>query len=103
MLGFPQQPFTFLTTFWIGVERGFNGFNFKTTRYVKEVNCPVLMQCGGLDPFVLMKESENIYEAIASTQKKLVVYDRAQHESFLRSDPIKWRIETERFLTNNTR
>lgn len=102
MLGFPQQPFAFLTTFWIGVERGFNGFNFKTTRYVKEINCPVLMQCGGLDPFVLMKESEIIYSAIASTQKKLVVYDRAQHESFLRRDPIKWRIETERFLSNNT-
>lgn len=103
MLGFPQQPFAFLTTFWIGVERGFNGFNFKTTRYVKGINCPVLMQCGGLDPFVLMKESEKIYTAIASTQKKLVVYDRAQHESFLRRDPIKWRIETEKFLSTNTR
>jgi hypothetical protein len=30
-LGFPGQPFAFLTSFWIGAENGFNALGFKTT------------------------------------------------------------------------
>jgi uncharacterized protein len=98
LLGFPAQPFAMLTTFWIGLERGYNGYRHKTTRYAKNVGCPVLMQCGALDKFVLLSESEKIYNAIVATDKKLVVYEKAQHESFLRHDEQKWRTETEHFL-----
>ncbi len=98
ILGFPQQPFAFLTTFWIGIERGFNGYGHHTTAYTKNITCPVLMQWGASDQFVLKQETDKIYNAIASTRKKLVVYNQAQHESLLRNDPLKWRIEVERFL-----
>lgn len=97
-LGFPQQPFAFLTTAWIGVERGFNGFKHNATRYAKKITCPVLMQTGAKDEFVLQSESEKIFKAIASADKKLVVYEKGQHESFLRHDAAKWRIEVEGFL-----
>lgn len=97
-LGFPQQPFAFLTTGWIGIERGFNGYKHNTTRYAKKVTCPVLMQTGALDEFVLQKESAKIFQAIASGDKKLVVYEKGQHDSFLRHDAAKWRIEVESFL-----
>jgi alpha-beta hydrolase superfamily lysophospholipase len=97
-LGFPQQPFGFLATFWIGVERGFNGFKHQTARYAAKVKCPVLMQWGAMDEFVLKNETETVYEAIASTNKKLVVYETAQHSSFLRHDPARWRKEVENFL-----
>ena len=100
ILGFPQQPFAFLTTFWIGIERGFNGFRHKTEHYAKKINCPVLMQWGTLDIYVSKEETEKIYNAIASPQKKLAVYKLAQHESLLRKDPQKWRIETQQFLTS---
>jgi alpha-beta hydrolase superfamily lysophospholipase len=100
MVGFPPQPFAFLTTFWTGIENGFNGFGHRTTKYVKEISCPVLMQWGTLDEFVLRNETIEIYNAIASTQKKLVVYDKAAHGSFLRKDPIKWRSEVGNFLAS---
>ena len=98
ILGFPSQPFAFLTTFWIGVERGFNGYGHKTTEYLDDVQCPVLMQWGSGDPFILWKETDKIYTRIASTKKKLVVYENAGHESFLIRDPLLWRIEMEKFL-----
>ncbi len=97
--GFPEKPFGFLVTTWIGIERGFNGFNFKTTSYAKKITCPILLQWGALDRLVLKSETDNIFEAIASQQKKLVVYNNIDHENYLQRDPLKWRIEVERFLT----
>lgn len=99
-MGFPKQPFAFLTTFWIGAERGYNGYKHKTSRYVKDMSCPVLMQWGALDYYVLRDETDEIYNAVGSTNKKLVVYQTASHESFVQNDPLKWRIEVERFLNS---
>jgi alpha-beta hydrolase superfamily lysophospholipase len=99
-LGFPAQPFAFLTTFWIGIENGFNGFGHQTSKYVKQVNCPVLMQWGAMDDFVLQDETKKQYNAITSAQKKLVVYNQAAHESFLRKDPLRWRKEVGNFLSS---
>ncbi|MGQ0739117.1 MAG: alpha/beta hydrolase [Bacteroidota bacterium] len=101
ILGFPNQPFAFFTTFWVGAERSFNGFRHKTTRYVKNISCPVLIQWGTLDNFVLQSEIQKIYMAAASAGKKLVIYEGAAHESLLRKDPAKWRMETENFLSGN--
>lgn len=101
LLGFPSQPFAFFTTFWIGIEKGFNGYKHKTTRYVKSITCPVLLQWGTLDNYVLAPEIQKIYDATASAKKKLVVYDGAQHESLLRKEPVKWRNEVEGFLSAN--
>jgi len=99
-VGFPAEPFAFLTTFWTGIENGYNGFNQVTTKYVKNISCPVLMQWGALDGFVLKDETDKIYNAIVSPQKKLVVYEHAGHESFLRNDQAKWREELKQFLSS---
>ena len=101
--GVGEKPFGFLVTMWIGIERGFNGFKDKTTRYVKKLNCPVLIQWGAADTYVLKSETDKIYKAIASANKKLVIYDHAGHESLLQNDPAKWRAETEAFLASNTK
>lgn len=98
--GFPEKPFGLLVTAWIGIERGFNGFKFKTTDYAKKVTCPILVQWGALDRLVEKSETDNIFMAVASTQKKLVVYNNIDHENFLERDPLKWRIEVERFLNS---
>src|SRR5258706_1292338 len=100
LIGFPPQPFAFLTTFWSGIENGFNGFGHSPTNYVKKINCPVLMQWGDLDYFVLKDETAKIYAAIASRDKKLVIYPNASHQSFLGKDPLKWRIEVGEFLNS---
>lgn len=93
-----QRAFAFFTTFWVGVERGFNAYKHQTVRYAKNIKCPVLMQYGGRDAFVLPDESEKIFAAIASTDKRVAVYERAQHESLVRFDPLRWRIEVGKFL-----
>ena len=100
MLGFPEQPFSFLTTAWIGIEKGFNGYAFKTTHYAVDVKCPVLLQVGALDAFVPMSDSQKIYEALGSSEKKMVIYGRAGHESLMYADPMKWGLEMEKFFRN---
>lgn len=98
LMGFPEQPFAFLTSFWIGVERGFNGWGFKTSEYAKKISCPVLMQYGIKDRLVLRYETDAIYEAIAAKNKKLVLYDNGGHEQFLQQDPATWIREVDMFL-----
>jgi uncharacterized protein len=100
--GIGEKPFGFLVTLWIGWERGFNAFNDQTIRYVAKINCPVLMQWGAADTFVLKYETDMVYNAIASAAKKLVIYDHAGHESFLQNEPDKWRREVEKFLNDYT-
>lgn len=99
--GFPEKPFGFFVSWWIGVERGIKSFKHRTATYVAELNCPVLMQWGARDMYVLRSETDNIFEAITSSQKKLVVYEDASHESLLQNDPVKWRTEIESFLRAN--
>lgn len=98
--GFPEKPFGFFVTAWMGIERGFNGFKHKTTTYVQKIKCPVLLEWGALDVYVMKSETDRIYAAIATPQKKLVIYEHANHESFLQNDPLKWRIEIGRFLND---
>ncbi len=98
VLGFPEQPFAFLTSFWIGAERGFSGWGFKTTEYAKKVNCPVLMQYGEKDALVLRYETDAIYQSIASKDKKLVLYEYGGHKQFLQEDPATWIREVDMFL-----
>jgi uncharacterized protein len=101
--GFPEKPFGFLVSCWIGWENGFNGLKHTTTVYVKKINTPVLMQYGGLDSYVLQGETDRVFGAIASVNKKLVRYETAGHESLQQNDPLKWEIEMKKFLADNAR
>jgi uncharacterized protein len=100
-LGFPEQPFGLLVSFWAGVEQGFNGWGHKTTRYAKQINCPVLLQCGGRDNYVSRKEVNSIYSNITDVRKKLNFYEEAGHESLLEADPVRWQKEVTAFLEAN--
>jgi alpha-beta hydrolase superfamily lysophospholipase len=97
-IGFPRQPFGFLVTFWIGVERGFNGLGFRLDKYAKKIKCPALLQYGGNDQLVARSEVDAIYNAFASAHKKLAIYENAGHASLLQNDPVRWRKETEEFM-----
>ena len=101
LLGFPSQPFAFLTTCWIGVERGFNGLGAKTCKYAKNIQCPVLVQWGSRDDYVLKWEINAVFDAIASPDKKLIVYKDAFHESLVTRDAALWYKEVKTFLSNN--
>ncbi len=103
VLGFPQQPFAFLVTGWIGLEQGFNGYNHSAVQYAGKINCPVLMQYGGKDQYVLREEVDAIYKALASSQKKKVAYPNAWHESLLSNDGELWEKEVAAFLSASRR
>jgi alpha-beta hydrolase superfamily lysophospholipase len=98
MLGFPQEPFGTFITFWISIDKGFNGFKQDTYKYAQKINCPVLMQCGEVDMFATIKERNFIFSNIASRNKKLVVYEGAAHQSLLSFDPLKWKQEVSEFI-----
>ena len=98
MLGFPEEPFGMLVTFWCGAERGFNGFRHTTSRYVQTIKCPVLIQYGALDKLVTPEEINCVFKHVASNNKKLVIYEDAGHESFLVHHPERWRQEISDFL-----
>ena len=98
ILGFPEEPFGGLVTFWSGIERGFNGFRHNTSRYAKKINCPTLLQYGALDKLVTSTETNSIFRNIASVEKKLVIYKNAGHEYLLNKDAMKWRKEVSEFL-----
>lgn len=99
VLGFPDEPFGFLVTFWTGIEQGYWGFGHKTSKYAASIHCPVLLQWGGRDQYVLENETGKIFRSLASTDKKLIFYRDAGHQSLLGYDDEKWRAEVSEFLS----
>lgn len=97
-VGFPNEPFAWLVTFWMGVERGYNGFEHDVAGYAKKINCPILLECGDQDRYISPQEIGEIYSNLASARKKLVIYQGAGHESLLASDPVNWEKEMVAFL-----
>ena len=99
--GFPGEPFGFFVTFWTGIEQGFWGYSHTTSRYAKKINCPVLLQWGNNDEYVLNNETERIFASINSSKKKLEVYEGAGHQPLLSNNPIKWQQTVNGFLNSN--
>ena len=97
-MGLPEQPIATLLTFWGGTEQGFWAFNFNPSDYVRKIHCPVLLQWGAKDARVTRKETEEIFANVGFTQKKLVIYETAKHESLCNKEPQKWQKEISGFL-----
>jgi alpha-beta hydrolase superfamily lysophospholipase len=96
--GFPGEPFGFFVTFWTGLEQGYWGYGHTATKYVRKIACPVLLQWGNADEYVLKKEIDKIFKAIGSAEKKLEVYDGAGHAPLLAANESKWQKTVNDFL-----
>ena len=99
--GFPGEPFGFFVTFWAGFEQGYWAYGHQTSRYVKKINCPVLLQWGNSDEYVLKKETEKIFASINSPKKKLEIYPGAGHIPLLVANASKWDETVTEFLNAN--
>ncbi|HWN87767.1 MAG TPA: alpha/beta fold hydrolase [Chitinophagaceae bacterium] len=99
--GFPGEPFGFFVTFWTGFEQGYWAYGHQTSRYVKKISCPVLLQWGNNDEYVLKKETDKIFAAISSSKKKLEIYPGAGHIPLLAANPSKWDEIVKEFLNDN--
>lgn len=97
--GFPQNLFALPVSCWITLESTFPVFKHKTSTYAADIHCPVLLEWGTADHLVTKKETKNIFDAIASKKKKLVVYEDGVHSSLLSQDPLKWQKEMQDFLS----
>ncbi len=99
--GFPGEPFGFFVTFWTGLEQGYWGYGHKTSRYVKKINCPALLQWGDSDEYVLKEEIERIFASINSSKKKLEIYDGTGHGPLVSGNQLKWDETVKEFLNKN--
>ena len=99
VLGFPSEPFGFFVTFWAGAEQGYWGYGHRTSKYVKRMKMPVLLQWGAKDEYVMKKEVDRIFNNISADKKEFVVYDNAGHERLLARDPSKWQEVVTKFIS----
>jgi len=95
-----RTPFMQLTTFWMGIENGFDGFSFQPIEFVKQIQSPTLLLCGGKDSHIPISESQDIFENIGSEIKEFHVFDDSEHESYLKKYPEEWRNIINTFLGN---
>jgi uncharacterized protein len=96
--GFPGEPFGFFVTFWTGLEQGYWGYGHTTAKYVRAINCPMLLQWGNADDYVLQNETEKIFRAVGSASKKLEIYEGAGHAPLLAADESHWQNSVAEFL-----
>jgi len=99
--GFPGEPFGFFVTFWTGIEQGYWGYGHKTSRYVKNINCPVLLQWGNSDEYVLKEETDRIFASLKSPKKKLEIYEGVGHTPLVSVNQLKWDETVTEFLNDN--
>lgn len=98
LLGFPGEPFGFLVSAWVGIEKGFNGLGFKIPKYAGKINCPVLLQAGTKDAYTSEQQTRKIFDNITVKNKRLVMYEDAGHQPFIGFDPFRWKEEVGNFL-----
>lgn len=97
-MGIPEQPAAAMLTFWGSVIRDCWLFDLNPEEYAKKITCPVLVQHAAKDGRVTLAESTAIFNNIPATNKKLVVYETAKHESLCNREPAKWKREIKEFL-----
>jgi esterase/lipase len=98
MMHIPEQPLSTLLTFWGGVEQGNWGFDLRPEDFASKVNCPVLLQWGINDPRVTEKETNTIYQKLASHDKFLMKYIQSGHQSLCKNENSKWMSTVGEFL-----
>lgn len=96
--GFPPKWFAIPVCCWISIENSLPAFKHKTSLYAKDIHCPVLLQWGTADHLVTEKETHSIFDALASKDKHLAVYNEGVHSSLFAQDPDRWKKEMEAFL-----
>lgn len=96
--GFPGEPFGFFVAGWAGLEQGYWGYGHKTVKYARKIDCPVLLQWGNADEYVLRNETDKIFNAIGSAKKQLIVYEGVGHGPLLAANEQKWQTSVSEFL-----
>lgn len=84
--------------FWGSTLNGMWGYGYRPADYARQVGGPVLLNWGARDQRVLRDETDSIYNALASKNKKLVIYNNSGHQSYCSREPEKWKASVTSFL-----
>ena len=96
-LGMPSMPMAPLLIFWGGIQNGYWAFSHNPAEYVKYINTPTLLLWGELDDRVTRSETEAIFENL-NGEKRLVMYPKSGHESYLNDHREEWIKDVQGFL-----
>lgn len=100
-MGIPAFPAARLLVFWGGVQARFNGFQHNPADYAEEISIPTLMLHGQNDPRATLEQGERLFNRLPSADKKIVIFQGAEHESNIHVDRGLWQSEVEKFLNNH--
>ncbi len=78
-----------LLVFWGGWQWGFNGFAHNPIEYASSLHSPALFMHGEEDPRATLEEGRCVFDAVPGT-KEFVTFEKAGHESYFLSNPVKW-------------
>jgi pimeloyl-ACP methyl ester carboxylesterase len=98
ILNIPSFPMAELLMFWGGVQNGFWSFGHQPREYAKSISVPVLLMYGKKDKKVSLKEIEEIYGNL-DVHKKLVTFEKAGHNDFLKIYRDDWTSEVDKFIS----
>lgn len=98
-MGVPATPFAQLLVLWGGVQGGFWGFGHNPVDYARSCSVPVLMLHGERDVRATAQHARNVLSALPS-DKRLVEFPGAGHESLLARDEPRWRSALDEWLAS---
>jgi dipeptidyl aminopeptidase/acylaminoacyl peptidase len=100
-MNIPSFPSSYFLVFWGSIIEKFNGFSHNPLDYAKNVDCPIMFLHGDSDPRATLDQARNVYEQIQS-EKQLIVFKNAGHESLYISNPQKWNAAVLGFIQNTS-
>jgi hypothetical protein len=98
-MGLPATPFAELILFYGGLQTGFNAFKHNPTEYAKGIAVPTLLLYGAKDARVSREEIDTIFANLTG-EKKLLVFENAEHECYLNDHEADWDQVIDTFLEN---
>lgn len=96
----PSFPACEIFTFWFGKLNGFDGFEANPQNYGEDIHVPVLLMSGGQDQNIPIKETQAIFDRLATKHKEMKIFDESQHESYLKRYPHEWSETVYQYLSN---
>ncbi len=100
LMGIPSSVFPELLVFWGGVQQNYWPFSMNAIEFAKKIDTPTLILHGKDDKRATLEDVEDIYANLKG-KKKMVLFDNATHESYLKKFNKQWTTEVSGFLKSN--
>jgi len=87
-----------LLLFWGGIQNDMDSKAHNSLDYAKKVTIPTLVIYGKKDPKVRRQEVDDIFNALASTEKNFLLLENSGHDNLMADDALRWTKEVWAFL-----